>query len=207
MAYFFNTTPPKSDDEIELKKLALKKIYDKISMLSSASNVEIDGAKREYDMNTKKELSDLRKIGLLDNEDKFLFEYIEYGKVLGARKKTITEKELVDNQEVLKAYNKTQEYALLKQERNLSEEEIKSKNKAYKIISDYLIHDHKKDDSKAGYKVRKPLYFKYAFPNSVENSVYFEEGMNCSMDHLCILADSNEVPKKETKEKRLILWI
>lgn len=201
---FLDTTPPKTEDDMKLKEQALKRIYDKISMLSSASNVEIDSAKREYDMNTKKELTDLRKIGLLDNEDRFLFEYIEYGKVTGARKRTITAKEVSGNPLILDAYNKVKKYALLKEERDLSDEETKSKNEAYKTISDYLIHAHKKDNSKADDKVRKPLYFKYAFPNSVENSVYFENGMNCPMDNLCTLIDSkDEVPKKETKEKKI----
>ena len=201
---FLNTTPPRTEDEIKMKEQALKRIYDKISMLSSASNVEIDSAKREYDMNTKIELSDLRKIGLLDNEDKFLFEYMEYGKVLGARKRTITAKEVSDNPLLLDAYNKIREYALLKEERDLSEEEILLQDKAYKIVSDYLIYVHKKDDSKTSDKVRKPLYFKYAFPNSVENSVYFEKGMNCPMDNLCTLVDcKGEVPQKETKEKKI----
>lgn len=81
---FFDTTPPRSTEQAELRKRALKRIYDKISMLSSASSVEIDRAKREFKMDTDKELLELRKLGLLDNEDEFLAEYMNYGKLLGA---------------------------------------------------------------------------------------------------------------------------
>jgi len=199
---FFNTTPPGSEKETELRKAALKRIYDKISMLSSASCVEIDRAKREFKMNTEKELFELRKLGLLDNEDEFLSEYMDYGKLLGARKKTITEKELEQNPSVLQAYEKIEQYLKQKKEKGLSDNESEKLNENYEIISDFLLNKHKKDDSKAINKIRKPLYFKYAFPNSVENSIYFEHGMNCPMDNLCTLADS-EAPKKVTKENKI----
>lgn len=199
---FFNTMPPISAEQAGLRKMALKRIYDKISMLSSASCVEIDRAKREFKMNTEKELFELRKLGLLDNEDEFLSEYMDYGKLLGARKKTITEKELERNPSVLKAYEKIEMYLGIKKERNLSEDECEKLDKSYAVISEFLIHKHKKDNSKAIEKIRKPLYFKYAFPNSVENSIYFEQGMNCPMDNLCTLADS-EAPKKVTRENKI----
>lgn len=199
---FFNTTPPRSEKEVRLRKSALKRIYDKISMLSSASCVEIDRAKREFKMDTERELFELRKLGLLDNEDAFLSEYMNYGKLIGARKKTITEKELEQNPSILKAYEEIEMYLKVKKERGLSEDENKKLNESYEIISDFLLHKHKKDDSKAINKIRRPLYFKYAFPNSVENSIYFEHGMNCPMDNLCTLADI-EAPKKVTKENKI----
>lgn len=199
---FFNTTPPRNEEEVELRKCALKRIYDKISMLSSASCVEIDRAKREFKMDTEKELSELRKLGLLDNEDEFLSKYMDYGKLLGIRKKTITEEELGQNPSILNAYEEINIYLKLKKERGLSEDENKKLNEKYAFISDFLIHQHKKDDSNAVDKIRKPLYFKYAFPNSVENSIYFEEGMNCPMDNLCTIVDK-ETPKKDTRENKI----
>ena len=199
---FFNMTPPINKKEAENREKALKRIYDKISMLSSASNVEIDRAKREFKMDTGQELSDLRKLGLLDNEDEFLSEYMDYGRVLGIRKKTITEKELEQNPEILSAFMEIEKYLELKNQKRLSDDQNERLKKDYEIISDFLIHKHKKDDSKATDKIRKPLYFKYAFPNSAENSIYFEHGMNCPMDNLCIVADS-EAPKKVTKENKI----
>lgn len=199
---FFDTTPPRSTEQSELRKRALKRIYDKISMLSSASCVEIDRAKREFKMDTDKELLELRKLGLLDNEDEFLAEYMDYGKLLGARKKTITEKELEKNPDILNAYEEIEKYLALKKEMELSEDQEDKLKKNYEIISEFLIHKHKKDDSKAIGKIRKPLYFKYAFPNSVENSIFFEQGMNCPMDNLCILADS-DAPQKVTRDRKI----
>lgn len=106
---FFDMIPPVSPQQAKTKEKALKRIYGKISMLSSASNVEIDRAKREFKMDTGKELSVLRKLGLLDNEDEFLYEYMDYGKVLGMRKKTITEKELEQNPDILRVYEEIEE--------------------------------------------------------------------------------------------------
>lgn len=199
---FFDMIPPASEEQAENRKKALKRIYDKISMLSSASNVEIDRAKREFKMDTEKELSGLRKLGMLDNDDRFLHEYMDYGKILGMRKKTITGKELEQNPDILKAYEEIEEYLRLKKEKGLSEAQNNMLKEDYKVISDFLIHKHKKDDSKAKSKIKKPLYFKHAFPNSVENSIYFEGGMNCPMDNLCILVDS-ETPKKDAKENKI----
>lgn len=199
---FFDMAPPINKKEAENRKKALKRIYDKISMLSSASNVEIDRAKREFKMDTEQELSNLRKLGLMDDEDRFLCEYMDYGKVLGARKKTITEKELEQNPAILNAYQEIEKYLEVKKEKGLSEEQNNKLKENYKMISDFLVHKHKKDDSKAADKIKKPLYFKYAFPNSIENSVYFENGMNCPMDNLCILADS-ETPTKVTREDKI----
>lgn len=199
---FFDMMPPINAKQAKTREKALKRIYDKISMLSSASNVEIDRAKREFKMDTGKELSELRKLGLLDNEDGFLHKYMDYGKILGIRKKTITEKELEQNPDILKAYEEIEECLELKKEKGLSEAQNNKMKEDYKIISDFLIHKHKKDDSKAKDKIKKPLYFKYAFPGSVENSVYFENGMNCPMDNLCILADL-EAPTKDTREKKI----
>lgn len=199
---FFDTTPPRNENEAKLRKKALKRIYDKISMLSSASGVEIDRAKREFKMNTDKELLELRKLGLLNNEDGFLSEYMDYGKVLDVRKKTITEKELERNPHIMSAYEEIERYLKLKNETGLSENQERKLRENYEIISEFLINQHKKDDSKAVDKIRKPLYFKYAFPNGVENSIYFEHGMNCPMDNLCILVDS-EAPKKVTREDKI----
>ena len=199
---FFNTAPPRNAKELEDRKVALKRIYDKISMLSSASCVEIDRAKREFKLDTDKELYRLRKLGLLDNEDQFLADYIDYGKVLGVRKKTITEKELQENPHILNAYEEIEKCLELKKAVGLCEEQEEQLKENYKIISDFLIYKHKKNDSRAIDKIRKPLYFKYAFPKSVENSVFFEQGMNCPMDNLCTLVDT-ETPKKDTKENKI----
>lgn len=196
---FFNTTPPKSKEEMDNKEKALKRIYDKISLLSSASGAEIDSAKRKYLMDSTKELSDLRSLGLQDNEDNFLSEYIDYGKILDARKKTITEKELKQNPDILEAFESIQTYVEKKKEQNLTDEEKEDLQKKRETVSDFLIHKHKKDNSKAKDKIRKPLYFKFAFPNSVENSIYFENGMNCPMDNLCTIVDK-ETPKKDFRE-------
>lgn len=102
----------------------------------------------------------------------------------------------------MKAYEEIEECLELKKEKGLSEAQNNKLKEDYKIISDFLIHSHKKDDSRAKDKIKKPLYFKYAFPNSVENSVYFENGMDCPMDNLCILVDS-EAPKKDTRENKI----
>lgn len=198
--HIFFDTKERSEEGIELRNKALKTIYDKISMLSSASCVEIDRAKREFKMDTDKELAELRKLGLLDNEDVFLSDFMDYGKVVNARKKTLTEKELQNNPEIFRAYKEIEQSLKMKQTVGLSEEEQKKLNENYEIISDFLIHKHKKSDSAE--KIRKPLHFKYAFPNSVENSIYFEQGMNCPMDNLCILVDA-ETPKKDTREDKV----
>ncbi|MBQ6994076.1 MAG: hypothetical protein IJN64_06290 [Lachnospiraceae bacterium] len=200
---FFDTTPPKSKADMKNKEKALKRIYDKISMLSSASGAEIDSAKRKYKMETAMELSDLRQLGIGDNEDKFLAEYMEYGKITGARKKTITEHELEQNPDILEAFNCIQGYEEKRKTQELSEEEKEDLKNNRKTVSDFLIHKHKKDDSKAIKKLRKPLYFKFAFPNSVENSLYFENGMNCPMDNLCTIVDSKETPTKDIHEKHV----
>lgn len=202
LAYYwhiFFTVLPKNKEEQVNKEKALKRLYDKISLLSSASGAEIDSAKRIYSMNAVKELYELRNLGLIDNDDKFLSDYMDYGKIIGARKKTITEEELERHPEVLEAYEKIQSYEDRKKE-ELNEEEREDLKNNRKIVNDFLINDHKKADSND--KLRKPLYFKYAFPKSVEGSLYFENGMNCPMDNLCMIVDA-ESPKKETREKKV----
>lgn len=202
LAYYwhiFFTVLPKNKEEQENKEKALKRLYDKVSLLSSASGAEIDSAKRIYSMDAVKELYELRNIGLIDNDDKFLSDYMNYGKIIGARKKTITEEELEQNPEVLKAYEKIQSYEDRKKE-ELTDEEREDLKKNRKTVSDFLINDHKKEDSND--KLRKPLYFKFAFPKSVEGSLYFENGMNCPMDNLCMIVDE-ESPKKGTREKKV----
>ena len=196
--HIYFTLQPESEEEIRKKEQALKKIYDKISMLSSASCAEIDSAKRKYNIDTDIELSDLRNIGLSNNED--LYDYMDYGKLIGTRKRTITEKEINANPDILEAFNKIEEYKVLKELRELSEEEQKDSNEKYDLINEFLRDKHKKGDSKE--KLRKPLYFKFAFPNSVENSIYFEEGMNCPMDNLCTIVDE-ETPTKKTHEDKI----
>ena len=99
--HIYFTVTPESEEKTKLKDKVLKSIYNKISMLSNASGVEIDRAKREFKMDTEKELDDLRKLGLLDNEDSFLKEYMNYGKLENVRKKTITEKELKSNLDIV----------------------------------------------------------------------------------------------------------
>lgn len=205
LAYYwhiFFTILPKNKEEMDNKEKALKRLYDKVSLLSSASGAEIDSAKRKYLMDSNKELSDLRRLGQQDNEDSFLSEYMEYGKILGGRKKTITAEELEKNPDILEAFNCIQKYEMKKSEQKLSDKEKEDLQEKREIVSNFLIHEHKKDDSKAVDKIRKPLYFKFAFPKSVENSLYFEEGMNCPMDNLCTIVDEKS-PKKETREKKV----
>ena len=199
---YFNTTPPKSRDEMLYREKALKRIYDKISMLSSASGAEIDSAKRKYVMDINVELSDLRRLGLQNDSDAFLADYIDYGKILGARKLSVTEEDLIKNPDILAAFNDIEAYKELERTQELSEEEIEDLKDKREIISDFLVHKHKKDDEKATNKIRKPLYFKSAFPNSIEYSLYFEEGMNCPMDNLCTIVDA-ESPKKKTHESKV----
>lgn len=200
--HIFFDDKEKNDEELKTRDKALKTLYDKISMLSSASCVEIDRAKREFKMDTEKELAELRRLGLVDNEDAFLSEFMDYGKVVNAKKKTITEKELQANPEILNAYEQIEQYLEVKKERELSDTEHEELNDNYKIISNFLIHKHKKAESIE--KIRKPLHFKFAFPNSVENSIYFEQGMNCPMDNLCALIGiDKETPQKDTKEKKV----
>lgn len=199
---YFDTTPPKSKSEMLNREKALKRIYDKISMLSSASGAEIDSAKRKYVMDMAVELSDLRKLGLQNNNDDFLADYLGYGKLSGARKLTITEEDLMNNPYILEAFNEVESYQELKKTQELSEEDMEDLKEKREAISDFLIHKHKKDDNKATEKIRKPLYFKFAFPNSVENSIYFEEGINCPMDNLCTIVES-ESPKKEFHEDKV----
>ena len=68
-------------------------------------------------MNTEKELADLRSLGLVENEDAFLSEFMDYGKVVNARRKTITAKELEKNPEILNAYEQIECYLDMKRER------------------------------------------------------------------------------------------
>ena len=128
-------------------------------MLSSASCAEIDSAKRKYNIDTDIELSDLRNIGLSNNED--LYDYMDYGKLIGTRKRTITEKEINANPDILEAFNKIEEYKVLKELRELSEEEQKDSNEKYDLINEFLRDKHKKGDSKE--KLRKPLYLNLHF--------------------------------------------
>lgn len=198
--HIYFTVLTNGDEEVQLKEKVLKRIYDKISMLSSASGVEIDRAKREFMMDTDKELSDLRQLGILKNDDSFLREYMSYGKLKNLRKKTITKKELEANPKILDAYKKIEEYN--NSEKTLTDEQKKERLELYKVVNEFLVHEHKKDNSKQTDKIIKPLYFKFAFPNSIETSIYFENGMDCPMDNLCVIVDE-ESPKKDTHEKKI----
>ena len=180
------------------KEKVLKTLYDKISLLSSASGAEIDSAKRQVIMDINLELAELRTLGQQENEYAFLKNYLEYGKMVDVRKKTITQKELESNPDILEAFNTLES---CKQQEALTEEQKESYRSCEEKINNFLISDHKKDNSKVREKIRKPLYFKYAFPKNVETSLYFEEGMNCPMDNLCLLVDE-ETPTKKTKEKK-----
>lgn len=176
------------------KKHVLSALYDNVSKLSSASGVEIDRAKKAYEMNTMKELGDIRKLGLLDNGDKFLGDYLSFKKLSGQRKTTISKRDLKLHPELLQYYRQSKDYEELSKERELTIEEVQDYTDINDRISSYLLNDHKKDDMRGNKKIVRPKYFKYAFPGSVE-MIYDEKGMNCPMDHICTLIETEKIRK------------
>lgn len=191
--HIYFTFIPQSKDEEREKCRILKLLYDKISMLSSMSGVEIDRAKREYKMDTVKELEELRNIGLTSSAFK---DYIQYDKPINVRKTSITKKDM----ESLGLDVLYERYEELMGMRELSKNCKDEKDELFSKINDILKNQHKKDPEKAQKKIVKPKYFYYMFPNSRESSVFSKEGFDCPMDNLINLIEK-ECPRKRTRDE------
>ena len=193
--HIYFTFVPRGEVEEREKIKILKSLYDKISMLSSMSGVEIDRAKREYKMDTVKELEDLRNIGL--NNPAFK-DYIQYDKLIDARKTSITKNDM-EKLGLDVMYERCKELVGLEE---LSEACKTEKSELLKKINNVLKTQHKKNPEKAQEKIVKPKYFQNMFPNSKENSVFSKDGLNCPMDNLINLI-GEECPRKKTRDEKI----
>lgn len=193
--HIYFTSVPRNAQEQGEKNRVLKLLYDKISMLSSMSGVEIDRAKREYKMDTKKELEELRNIGLNNAVFK---DYIHYGKQTNVRKTTITDNEM-DELGLTSLY---EQYEMLIKKEAASDIDFKKKSTLFNEISSILNEKHKKNPEKTRTKIIKPKYFQYMFPESKDSSLFSEKGFNCPMDNLIRLI-GEECPRKRTRDGKV----
>lgn len=185
---FFSMDVPLEDD-ITKKIKFLDYIYDKISMLSSMSGVEIDRAKREFDLDTERELESLRNLWRE-------CDFIKHSKKHNIFKRTITEKRAAEiGLDVLYATS-VELSNRIRQETNKDKKEclLKERNALYFQIDKVLKVENVKETSE---KVEKPLFLKHIFRASAETSVYTE--MNCPMDNLFKIVDEKS-PRKNHKD-------
>ena len=185
---YFSTDDP-SEDDIDKKRNALDYIYNKISMLSSISGVEIDRAKREFDLDTEYELKMLRSLW----QD---CDFIKHAKKYDVFKQTITEKRAKDigldelYADGVKLSKRIRQESDIDKKANL----LKERSGIYSQIDKTL---KTKNVNGSSEKIVKPIFLKHTFPGSAENSIYAE--MNCPMDNLVKIVDEKS-PRKNHKD-------
>ena len=200
-----------TDIDSEKKKKILEYLKNQISKLASLSGCEIDRAKRDFPVDTDKELNKIRNyIANYKNEDNLLHGIVKTGNVKYIMK-SVKKKYLQENPDISEDekedYDIVQKVIKLNEKNNsnielLSEitdsEELKEQKK---IIAD----NNKKIDEllKSRTKVKsdvlaRPKFFKEVFPYN--EKVYYTS-FNCPMDYLEDILET-EYPRKNRKKKK-----
>lgn len=199
------------DIESERKEEILKYLRNQISKLASLSGCEIDRAKREFPVNTEKELKKIRDyIAKHENPNNLLHGIVKMGDVEYIDK-TVKKKYLEESPDINE--NEKEDYEIIKKVMALNEkngtisaslENINDKGKIKeqkKIISennkdiDKLLKSRTKTRNKV---LAKPNFFKVAFDDN-EKSFYTK--FNCPMDYLQEIINE-EYPRKQRRKKK-----
>lgn len=204
------------DDSIEDKRKeeVLSWLVNEISKLASISGCEIDRAKREFPVDTDKELERIRNyIANHKNPDNLLHGIIKTGCVeymIKTVKKKYFKEDVDIKPEEKEDYEVIQKVYLLQNENDALYEKLetvtvkKEKETIWKSISE----NNKKIQKLLKGRTRckenvsaKPLFFKKVFP---ESDQYYYTKFNCPMDYLQeILKKEYPRKKRETNVKKL----
>lgn len=206
---YYNDTSISQDK----KEKILSEIYEKISLLSSLSQIEIDKAKKFYgDFNTNKHLQAINGIGIFTNvEDKT--ENIDRKTVIDMSDMPLIEPERKNYktdesyQNAVKRYKDGCKYRekidrradIMKELNNLSQEIVDEekqeeyRTELYQLMKE--ISDELSERTKESEKIKKPLFFKYIDQNP-ENNIY--TFFNCPMDNLIKLVENDPTQTEQT---------
>lgn len=205
-SYYHDVELNPNIDDTKKKKILLY-LRNEISKLASLSGCEIDRAKREFPVDTDKELEKIRKyIADYNNPDNLLHGIVKTGDVKYTVK-TVKKKYLEENPDI-KLEEEKKDYAIvqkvfeLQNSNDLLLKELigikdkKAREKKQKLISEnkkqinILLKSRKRTKQNV---LAKPLFFKEAFPDSDE---YYYEKFNCPMDYLQEILKT-EYPRKD----------
>ncbi len=188
------------------KQKVLLFLRNEISKLASLSGCEIDRAKREFPVDTDKELNKIRKyIADHDNPNNLLHGIIKTGSVeymIKTVKKKYMEEDADIKPEEIEDYEIIQKVLSLHEENNIISAEL-SKGIEVRCIKEkkQRIAENNKEISrllKSRKRLKenisaKPMFFKKVFPTN--DSAYYEY-FNCPMDYLQIILEK-EYPRKQ----------
>lgn len=194
--------------ETDKKEKVLKYFRNEISKLASLSGCEIDRAKREFPVDTEKELNRIRDyIADYNNPDNLLNGIIKTGTVEFTIKTAkveylkdnpnISAEELEDYEIVKKVMNLNNKNNNLSEELDVALDEALIKKKQIlennKEISRLLKSRRRTKEN----VLAKPMFFKVVFS---ENDASYYEYFDCPMDYLQEII-KNEYPEKEKRDK------
>ena len=194
------------------KKEVLTYLENEISKLASLSGCEIDRAKREFPVDTEKELNKIREyIADHENPNNLLHGIIKTGTVKYVLK-TAPKKYLKDNPEIND--DEKEDYDVVKNVMELNDEndnllteldgddgeavreKIKSNNKK---ISELLKSRKRTKENVSA----KPNFFRNVFP---ESDISYYKHFNCPMDYLQEII-KNEYPRKSERDDKTLEFI
>lgn len=208
---YYHDVRVNQDIESVKKEEILKYLRNQISKLASLSGCEIDRAKREFPVNTEKELDKIRDyIADHENPNNLLHGIVKTGDVEYIVK-SVKKKYLEECLDI--AEDEKEDYEIIKKVMALNEkndtilsslDNIKDKGKIKeqkKIISennkeiDKLLKSRTKTKNKV---LAKPNFFQVAFQDN-EKTYYTK--FNCPMDYLQEII-KNEYPRKDRQKKK-----
>lgn len=208
---YYHDVKLNDDIDSEKKRLVLLYLRNEISKLASLSGCEIDRAKREFPVDTDKELDKIREyIACHDNPENLLHGIIKTGSVeyisTTVKKKylkaeaNINEDEIEDFEIIRKVLSLNEKnrsisdglnYGMMNESATQRIKEMAENNKE---ISTLLKGRKKYRDN----VIAKPLFFKEVFP--VDNKAYYIH-FNTAMDYLQEII-KEEYPRKHSRDDR-----
>lgn len=208
---YYHEVKLKTDITCEKKEQILQYLKNQISKLASLSGCEIDRAKRDFPVNTDKELNKIRNyIADHENKDNLLHGIVKTSDVTyivtSVKKKYLKENPSLDEDE-------KEDYSIISQVLELTKENEKIADELSENIDDEKakklkrnISDNKKKidtllRSRTAVKkdaLGKPMFFKEAFP--INDKTYYTY-FNCPMDYLQEILNT-EYPRKKRTTKR-----
>lgn len=203
-SYYYDVLSDPDVNE-EKKEEVLLYLRNEISKLASISGCEIDRAKREFPINTDRELKRIRSyIACHTDSDNLLYGIIKTGNV-EYTVKTVKKKYLIEDPDIKE--DETADYATIQKVLSLNadnEEILKGMSTSGTEEIKKRLRDNNKEISRLlksrtrnrEQVMAKPNFFKEVFPRS--ETAYYEH-FNCSMDYLQqILKD--EYPRKNKRD-------
>lgn len=169
----------------ETKNKILSEIYEKISLLSSLSQLEIDKAKKYFDnFNTKLQLDSINKIGIFNDENNQAQRTIIKNTVNNENKNKYMDMISLEAELLNKMHQETVDNDILMQYKKELKELIQN-------ISNDLSQNNVTEKT----KIKKPEFFKYIDKN-VEQNIY--EYFECPMDYVIKNIENMNVKTNQT---------